>query len=359
MIARNVLHTVFLVPMSSIGAKLDPPLLPEYRAFCLLIVSASAAIIILCGVVAIIVNEFKDFLLLLSFIFATCAAQYSEFTRRWHFLTESAAAALVTDLIRYCIQVVGIAILSCIYEDRFSSELAFLVIGVAALVGAAWGLRGGGWRLKRQFVQMVLPRHARYFRWIAPAVAFETIQGNVPFYIASLYLSHQGIGLLRALLSITNVMNLPYYTFQQISPGQAARAFHFGGDTSLRNYLRRLLFIGALSATALSAIVLMFNEVILKHVFNIYSSDAWLLLLCFCVLNIGLMARLPLQVAHQAREGSSVLFLSALIGAIAGVSLPFLLVPMLGELGLPLSNIAVIIVTAVPLAFPFRSARAV
>lgn len=345
MITRYFLLDTMLLPMSTIGPKLSCHSLKAYRGFLLanglIFATCSSLLLALLFVpLGYLLNTPWLSAFWLPFVLANFTAIMADFVRRYHFVYERPILAFFVDLIRFSIQIGLLLLMAWKLPDHFSSQSALYILAIAAIIAALFGaLTYGSINWCVRFNRAIFPRHWNFIKWMTPSVALEVLQGPGIMLIAGGLFGEAILGGVRAMQSLANTINLPMNALQQIAPSLAAREYK-KSIQKLRRFLTRLALISLSIVFTITLLVAINANLLINELFNLPGEDYFWLLMLFCLLNIILAIRFPLQTYLQTLEKPGYILAASFLGAIVSISALFMLVQF-GETAVPLSrNIA-------------------
>ena len=351
MIVRNFLGGMVLLPMSIIGPKLRPTSAPAYRGFLGLNALAFAALSSLLLFAAsaplgVVLNAPWLPALALPLALANFAANGADYFRRYHFVYDAPARAFGIDAIRFAVQLAIMLRFALFLPAQFSVEAALYAMAAGACLGALAGTRNyGRIRWSRPLTRVLWPRHWHFIKWMTPSVALEALQANAPLLIGGAVLGESALGLVRAMQSLANILNLPFNALQQIAPSMAATALATRGPPALKTLLTTMTLWSAAAILALSLVVIILSGPLIGLGFRADPAQALPILLAYCALNLVIVLRFPLTIAVQAIEKPQITTLANAIGAIAAAC-TILAIPLFGALAIPLASLFIAMVTA-------------
>ncbi|WP_145996768.1 lipopolysaccharide biosynthesis protein [Monaibacterium marinum] len=353
MIARNFLNGLILVPMSTIGPKLHDGSIRGYRAFLLLnAVSFCAISSVLLGVIIVPLSFAigAPWLpgLTLGLIGVNILANGADFIRRYHFVYAAPLRALLVDVVRFGVQISCLAALATIFRDSFTVTTALGAMMVGSFAGIAFGfLFYGPMRWSKRLSRAVWPRHRAFIRWMSASVALDAIQGNAPLFIATALLGESALGLVRAVQSLANILNLPFNALQQIAPALSARILAKQGRHAMRRFLVASTFCALIVLLVVLSSIFSVWDVFVSFAFAIDAGIALPIFLIYCLRNVAMVLRLPVILELQSLEVPKSLALGGFIGACTSIFLSFNFTEHLGAMIVPTVNVSIILITMV------------
>ena len=360
-IVRNFQVAALLTPMSTVGPKLSPCRQPAYRAFILanaLAFGIGASLVLLLG------SLLTGKLLTLGWLtalapalaFANFTGFMAEFYRRHCFNRRNKFAAMIVEVTRYTIQVAVILILVYLMPAWLSAFSALLALAFGGMVASIYGaLHFGSKRWNRLLALTFWSRHWRLVKWLTPSVIFTTINGPGCIFFASFFFNEAMVGGLRAMQSISNILQTPINGMQNVAVTAASKKMHNHGANALRAYLIELLVgMGGISAIILVAVVV-FREEIIFVTMGIRDASFSTLLVLFCAANVVLTINWISSVGLQAMERGRPITVGTAVGAFISLMLIVVLVPAAGIDAVPIARIFSLALSSLLLFFAIRT----
>ncbi|MCP4184060.1 MAG: hypothetical protein GY761_12200 [Hyphomicrobiales bacterium] len=345
MIVRNFLIGTILTPMSSIGSKLTRVSRPAYRGFLVvngLVFALGSSLVLYIGATvfgtAFNLSWLPEFAIPL--VVANFLSLAADFFRRYHFVNESPPLAFGVDLIRYCVQMVILLGFISILEAHFSAQIGLWAIAIGSGGGAVFGYGHYGWlRWSQRLSDTVWPRHWNFIKWMTPSYILDAIQHNAPLFIAGAFLGEVGLGTIRAMQQLANVLNLPLNALQQVAPSLAATAYKKSGNVGMNKFLVWATILSTVFLGLMATFTFTFSNLIVEKLFHVSVDTGVPVLIFYFAVNQLILLRLPLMIRMQSIETPAKITLSSLFGALTAVLFGYLLVDTLGLISAPVAAI--------------------
>jgi O-antigen/teichoic acid export membrane protein len=341
-IARNFQTGILLAPMAAITPTLGGPdhaayatyVLRNAGRFALIAAGGAAVVLALPGALGLEVGVSAIALPVAAALFLSVTADYF---RRYFFVFGAPGRALVVDGARNAVQLAAIACIIVIGAE-LSAPAALLAMAAG---GAVATVLGGTMHMAllrhRAMERRVRPRHREFLKWMTPGFALESVQMNLPYFIAYAVLSAEVVGLARAMHQFANLLNLPVNALQHIVPTLAAEAKAVRGDAAMIRILWHTFLLAAAFLATASVFLVVFSDDLIAVMVGEVPPSASVLLLAFIGLNAVLLVRFPLQVRAQATERPSEFAAAAALGALASLGAAVTLPAAIGAPGIPVA----------------------
>lgn len=361
MISRNFLIGILLTPMSIIAPKLRKPSRRAYDGFLVLSVlifsiGASFLLYALAMPLGVLLKAPWLVDLALPLAMANLTASFADFFRRYHFIHAASAWAFFIDAVRFGTQLLLLMIFAFALRDMFSIQSALYALSLAAIIGAAIGaLHNFRPRLRTLLTRAVWPRHWNFIKWMTPSLVLEMVQANAPLFILGAVLGDAALGLVRAMQSLANILNLPINAMAQIAPSMAASIYTRSGFPALQNLLTRMAVFGGGIVIIASIIAIAYSPIIIERGFAVDLSSALTVFIWYCAVNLLLILRLPLQVYFQVLERPRILLLADAVGAMVSIPAIFWAISIWSNTAVPMVNFGVVLLTGIIYLAAIRS----
>lgn len=186
---------------------------------------------------------------------AIIAYQLYGFFRRYLFARGHALAALCSDVLRFTVQIAATVALPFAVPGA-TAVAGIWVVAAACAVAAALGFGFfGRFAWNGATFRQVTARHWTFSKWLLPSALMFWMTSQAFVLMSGVVLGAAATGVLKAAITITNVLNLLLLALDNFAPVQASRAFHVGGNAALRRYIAWLAALtGGLIAAAVTAL---------------------------------------------------------------------------------------------------------
>lgn len=345
MIVRNLLNGAILVPMSVIGSKLRGSSAAVYRGFLALnggvfAVGTSLLFLALGWALSALPGMMWFGDLALGAALANFTSNLADYFRRYEFTQFRAARACWIDAVRFFVQLAVIAALAVVWRGSFTAGTALLAVAAGGAAGTMLGLViHGAVRWQGNFARAAWSRHARFIRWMLPSVALETLQANAPLFIGGAFLGEATLGSVRAVQQLANILSLPTNALQQVAPSMAGQRFKAAGAKAMGVLLFKLTLGGALILIGSSALVMVGWPVISEILFRSHDMHLFNIMLLYSLVNISSLGKQMLFIYFQSSERPRTVSGSALVGAVCAVLAVIALLPVLGDMAIPVASL--------------------
>lgn len=317
---NSIQSALFTQPHNVLGATRTGPQYAEYTSATFIsqvVVSLASGLLIAAtgGVMHVISGMHAP--LLLGVALASVTWQIQEYCRRVFYTQGDYFSAFSNDLVTYGGQASGI--LALWQLDRLTSVGALLSIGIASLLGSAFGVI----RLRsvlfygqsRSNFQDILTENWEFGKWLLGSAIAKWASSQLYPVLAASFVGVAATGGLRATQNIVAPTNIIVKTFESISPPGAARAYRDGGFASMARSLIRLG--GPLGAV----LILYFGTVSLAAIYLVpwlmgsaYSAYSWLVWIYSVSYLVGYI-NLCLSVALRSTSQTVPMFVANVVSA--------------------------------------------
>lgn len=186
---------------------------------------------------------------------AIIAYQLYGFFRRYLFARGHAFAALCCDVLRFTVQIAATVALPFAMPGATAAAGIWVVAAACAIAAAQGACFFGRFEWNAAILRQVSARHWTFSKWLLPSALMFWMTSQAFVLMSGVVLGAAATGVLKAAITITNVLNLLLLALDNFAPVQASRAFHVGGSTALRRYIVWLASLtGGLIAAAVAAL---------------------------------------------------------------------------------------------------------
>jgi Membrane protein involved in the export of O-antigen and teichoic acid len=342
-IGKNVISGTVLTPLSNTLARIHAYNLPFYRCFSLAYLLFVSAIVCVATTIAFfalspifgwITQSLLPFLGL--FLFNALA----DYFKRFYLATARPAISFLVELIRYGSQLACLVVAGALLSDSLTVQQVLGLLTVANVLACAAGFAFlGRLRWRKRFALAALPSHANFLLWMTPTVFLEAIQGQAPLIVGGAILGEASLGLVNAILSVTNALLLPVLAIQQVLPSAAKAAFRRGGEKELSRTVDRYIYFCLFISVATSILLLLLSDILFRHVLHI--TGDLLVLVIFMFRNFVMIIRARFTAFYSAIEQPKLIVFNGIVGASLAVILSPILILLLKEPGIALSTLLV------------------
>jgi O-antigen/teichoic acid export membrane protein len=261
------------------------------------------------------------------------ATQFQDLSRRFFYVTERPAYALLSDVIAYGARF-G-AILTLAFVGNLSIDLVWVVMvitAVAALVLLAPELA----RLDLTWrpIKTVTQSHKRTAGWMLGNEVFGLFSDNsFVMLIIGAVLGPAQLGAVRAVQTIVQVLNLLHQSLENFVPSLATQRMVRGGGDALLRFVTQVSLLGAACIAAAIVVLLAFADPIMQFVYERTFADQFALIVAFGA--YGAQSHIAFVVTAGLRTLDAVraaFIPQAVLGA-ASVTLAFFTVQAWGVVG--------------------------
>ncbi|WP_116653305.1 lipopolysaccharide biosynthesis protein [Pelagibacterium sediminicola] len=341
MIARNFLVGLVLAPMSAIAPRLGRRALAGYRGFLAantLVFSLGSSLLLYALATPLGVMLDASWLpqLALAMALANFTANGADFFHRHHLVQDASVRAFMVDAVRFAVQLGVLLALALSGGEGFSAYSALYTLAVGGLAGCLAGLpRYGATGWSSRLARTVWPRHWNFIKWMTPGVLAETAQSHLPMIAATGFFGESALGLLRAVQSLANVLNLPLNALNQVLPVMASATYARNGVRELRKLVTSSMRV----STALYLLITCLCIAAFPYLTSMFrfdrGPDALIVFVMFSLANYARLVRVNHSVFFLATERPGLAFLENLVGTITSMAIvalaiafdQFLLIP--------------------------------
>lgn len=272
---------------------------------------------------------------------AIVAYQLHNFFRRYFFLRERPLQGLVNDILRFGIQLTATLALPLFWHDPAASNGLWIIAGACAVSSALGaGVFGPiGWN--GTFFRRVVARHWEFSKWLIPSAVMFWMTSQAFLVLSGIVLGAAVTGGLKAVVSITGLLNILLLSLDNFAPAQASRAFHVGGLAELRRYMVRLAILIGVLMLAVVAVLNLAPELIVRLLYGEKYEGIGYLVRWFCAPAVVFGLGSILIIWAAAMEWTRLIFLSYAAATIFTVAAAYPLTRSAGIAGVVAGSLLV------------------
>lgn len=318
---QSLQTALVLAPMMTIGPKQTAGDASAYYAVvlvhqCILAAAASGLVLLLVGNGGLFGLPEAATQLALPIALATLLVQLQEFLRRYNFTLGASERVAIADMVRYG-GLIGTMLIAVTTSPKMPGvDLVLYLVAASAGVSALTMLAGRpelqGW--SQQFAA-VTRRHARFSRWAVGSALLFWTTGNIVVVAAGALLGAHAAGALKAGQALMAVTHVFFQTAESVIPPRAARIFHQGGKSALRDFTRRVMIVGAVVTGIACVLLALPGEFWLAALFGADYAGYGFLVAGFGLYYFLSACVQPLRWALQAAEATRADFIAYAAGA--------------------------------------------
>lgn len=333
----NLQYSLVLLPLMSIGSKLEAERVPAYFGAVIAqqIVLAILSFVLLwfgTTMAAVLFPAWRLGGLAVPLAFASLTYQMHELFRRYFFTVGRPAVSTTMDCVRCFVQLLLLAWL--FNAATLTTARTLAVIGVAfaiaALLGGACNVGDIAWDLT--VFRTATRRHWHFSKWLVASTLMQWVAGNIFFVTAGAVLGIAAVGALKAAQNITNPANVLFEAIGNLAPIEAGRRLSARGIAGLDAYLSSLTLWGGLATLAIVLPAVAVPRWVLGIVYGQEFAKFGWVLAWFAGLTLIAWVAQTLHYGLTTLEETKPYFVSRLVAALVGISAAF---PVAVVFGLP------------------------
>jgi len=245
---------LIISPMMVKAPTLDEEHIPGYfQSAGILQILFSLASYLTVALIGIIVNFFnpniETYLFLAPLGIATIFFTAQDYLRRYYFVTNKPASALINDIISYCLQ--AILILYFGLSETLDAEKSLWLIAITSAAAVSFGLLAQGGIVKspytvnkrENFIRLCID-HWQFGKWLIARNITYWGGSQFTIYLSAALLSVAMVGAITATRNIIGIANILFLAMENFVPSRAAKRFKSGGYASLQKYITRVSLLG-------------------------------------------------------------------------------------------------------------------
>jgi O-antigen/teichoic acid export membrane protein len=250
-------------------------------------------------------------------LFASVAAyQLNNFFRRYLFVREQPAKALLVDVTRFAVQLT--ATFALLFRDHPAEASAglWIVAGACTLSTIVGACHFGKRVWDGRFFRDTMAHHWEFSKWLLPSAVMHWLTSQAYVLMCGIVLGAAATGSLRAALGLTGVLNILVQALDSFAPAQASQAFYRGGRAELLDYIVRLaVLLGVLTTVTVIALNLA-PETAIRLIYGKQYEEAGDLVRWLCAPAVFYTAVVILTIWAAAMERTRLIFRSYLAATI-------------------------------------------
>jgi O-antigen/teichoic acid export membrane protein len=282
--------------------------------------------------------------------FALFAFLLQDFLRRFFFVRNEAAKALICDSISYGFQIITL-IIYVIYYD-LTAVAALWILGITSIAATIYGLYSYTSHSTKipafsKYIHEQINHSWHVGKWLIGGTIAYWSGSQFIIYLTAFLLSAKAVGAMAAARNIVGIANILFAALENILPSRAAIVFNRHGDNGLNRYLLRVAIIGGFLTFGIALIASIAPELWLNIVYgNEYKGYGWLVIAWAVYFFIGFFHR-PLAAGLRAKDQTKSILHANAIGAIVVLTLSYFVIlysQILGAMFMLIANQTVILI---------------
>lgn len=246
-----------------------------------------------------------------------------EFFRRVFFAQGRAVLAFTNDLIRYGLQLAGIAAAGVV--SVLSPAVALWIITATSAAAALHGIvyfavEGAIGPVQQRSLLAGVSDHWDFGKWLIGRNIAYWCGNQMVFYLAGGILTVAAVGAIRAAGNIVGAANILFLALENLVPSRASRLRSQQGDRGMSHYLRRVTVLGAGMTAVIVFVASFWSGFWMQFFYGAeYQEYDWIVVWWGVYYVIGFFQR-PLNAGLRAINRTKDVFYANLFGAIVVIS---------------------------------------
>lgn len=336
-LTHTVQHSIIIAPMMSLLPKVEAQ---ERRPYLdtLIIGQLLFTVLVLCIALAAITavawldETWQGKTLLWPFGLAVLGCQLQMFLRRQLFATGASWAAMLSDMLRYPVQVGVLAyLLTTTKMDAGRSLYVVAGCSILAIVVALGFLRP--LTVSTRFFRITAMRHWLFGRWYLGSELMRWTAEEIYVVMTGALLGPAAVGAMRAAQNLVAACHILMLGLENVVPIRASEHFQKSRMPALVNYLKRVSFFGG-GAIVIFLVLIAIAPKFWLHIFygNLYGEDGYLVL-WWAAIYVVAFFQTPFKFGLRAVEDTLVIFRSQSVTAVWTIIAIYPLIQFLGLTG--------------------------
>ena len=350
-------HSLIIAPMMSLLPKVEDHEKQRYLDT-LIVGQLILTVVVLCVGLSVIAAvgwfdpSWQGRELLWPFGAAVAACQLQMFLRRHMFSTGSNWAAMLSDMLRYPVQI-GVLSYLVTVTTMDAGRALYVVAGCSgfATVVALRYLRPLS--LDARYFKIVVMRHWRFGRWFLGSELMRWSTGQLYIVMAGTILGAAAVGAMRATQNLVAACHILVLGLENVVPVRASEHFKNGRIHVLTNYLKQISFFGGGTVVVFLVVVALAPKFWLYLIYGKMYDEYSYLVLWWAVIYLLGFFHTPLNFGLRAVEDTQAIFRSQAMMAIWTVVSVYPLIQHLGIVGSMVGILVTTIAQLVLLAYGF------
>jgi O-antigen/teichoic acid export membrane protein len=271
-----------------------------------------------------------------------------EFVRRALYTRSATRAAFANDALSYGLQLAGAIALAGTLGERAGPAAPLAVLGLASAAGAALG----AWQIRAHLrpaalcaegLRRDLAEAWSFGKWLTAQNTLAWLGTHGHAWLVGAMLGAEQVGLYRAAMHLTNLLNPIRQAAFNYLPSRASLAYQRGGLAKLGSWLQRVFWLLLLVPLPLTLLLVAFPGPILELAYGPrYAGPELALLLALAAMaQLLLFTKFPFDLGLLALKRSRSIFYVYLIPVGLLFTTGVALIHFLGILGVPLSSMLI------------------
>lgn len=200
--------------------------------------------------------------------FSIMGIQMQELFRRLFYNRLEIKKAVVNDIICYFGQIIGISFL--FWHERVSAQSVFWVMLVFSSISATLAFLQclPFFDLGSYKVREIIKKHWEYARWLLASMAAQWILGQIYIFISAIFLNVSSAGILGACRNLFGFINVVLTGVRNLVLSYGAKQYSQNGFPFLKQFVKRIYFIGGMLISIYVLLVTLFSGIILEFLYR-------------------------------------------------------------------------------------------
>jgi O-antigen/teichoic acid export membrane protein len=285
---------------------------------------------------------------------AAFASQMQNFVRRLLFTVRRGAAAFLSDMMRYGVQI--LVLLALLLSIEMNAGRALWVIAGSS---AAAAILGSFFIDRIQWNSVVfkraLSRHLQFAKWLLCSECLRWSSAPLFHFTAGAILGPAVVGAIKATQNLVGVCHVIQLALENIVPVRAAQHYASTGFSAMVAYIKRVALLGGGAIAAIVTVGAVAPEFWLGLIYGpAYEGQGFLVQWWALIYAFGFFA-MPLSYALRTLEETRLIFLAQLAAALFSVAAVYPLVSIFGITGVMFGMLIVISIRNVALYLGFNN----
>ena len=299
--------------------------------------SALAAILLFGNILDGLIPALQLNALLTPLAFAAFFFLTQDMLRRYLFVTNASAHALLNDFLSYGLQ--ALVLIALGVTTSLNTPLVLWIIAITSGIAVSAALI----KVIRQTGLYPLPtkhtftnttrEHWDFGKWLLGKNMVYWGSSQFVIYLAAGMISVAAVGALAATRNIVGIANIMFLAMENFVPSRAAKAYEARGFSGLSRYIRRVSVLGGSATLAIVLIASLFPEFWLNLFYGAqYQEYAWLILWWGIFYLIGFFQR-PLTAGLRSLNNTRAIFISNVMGFLIALIVSYPIISYSGLVG--------------------------
>jgi O-antigen/teichoic acid export membrane protein len=356
---QGIQSTLIIMPMMTIGPKQAEHEQTDYYGSVLAQQTAIAVCSTLLFLVGITVASrwFPDWnldALTWPLAAAVLVGQYQNFVRRYFFAFGHPVVAFFVDFVRYGGQI-AILFWLLLTVEMDAARTLWVIAGTALASALLAAFFYGTVTWNGPYFRATLARHWTFSRWLLLSELMRWATGNFYMFVAGGLIGAAAVGAIRAAQNLVGLSHILLLGLENIVPAGAARQLSRNGKAAFLRYMKRVTVLGSLAIGGICLIAAAAPELWLELIYGKeYTGNGHLVRWWAVIYFVAFLAD-QLSFGLRTLEHTKSVFWAHLATAILSLVTVYPLIAYLGETGVMIGLLSIVLLRIAVLALGFFS----